>query len=272
MKKRKLRLKKKNFFLLLSIICSIILISCNIFYLIPWLLDNQKEKQEMKKIKEKTPIIEIEEKEKKEEDATTSFDPYWDFTKMNYIEVDFSNLLKMNAETVAWISVNNTNINYPIVQHSDNKYYLTHSFDHSQNSAGWVFMDYRNDAKNFQKNTIIYAHGRKNGSMFGTLKNVLNKKWYQNTNNHSIRISSPQENSIWQVFSIYKIATTNDYIQTKFSSDTSFSNFLDKIIKRSIYNFETEITTTDKILTLSTCFNEKEKIVLHAKLIKSQKR
>ena len=217
----------------------------------------------MKQIKEKTPIIEkeINKEENEKKDEKNFSDPYWEFIKMNYMEVDFSNLIKRNKETVAWISVNETNINYPVVQHSDNEYYLNHSFNHSKNEAGWVFMDYRNQAQTFQQNTILYAHGRKNGSMFGTLKNTLNKNWYQNPNNHIVKVSTPFENSLWQVFSIYKIETTNDYIQTDFSNETSFLTFIHKISDRSIYKFPTTVNGNDKILTLSTCFNEKEKIV-----------
>lgn len=273
MKKRKLRLKKKNFCLILTALFSTILIIANLFYVIPWILDNHKVGKEMKKIKEETPIIEKKpsgEDEKKEEEVP-SFNPYWDFIKMNYLEVDFSNLKKTNNEVVAWVLVNGTNINYPVVQHSDNKYYLTHSFDRSKNSSGWVFMDYRNNSKEFQKNTILYAHGRKNGSMFGTLKNVLDDKWLQE-NHDTIRLSTPHENSLWQVFSVYKIHTTNDYIQTDFSSDEEYSQFLHKLQERSIHHFSTTLQASDKILTLSTCFNEEEKVVLHAKLVQAEER
>ncbi len=274
MKKRKLYLQKKKFFLFLLIILSTIIIIYNVICIIPWLLDNHKINKEMKQIKEETPIIEkeINEEENEKPEEKNSSNPYWDFIKMNYMEVNFSNLIKTNKETVAWISVNETNINYPVVQHSDNEYYLNHSFNHTKNDAGWVFMDYRNQTQTFQQNTILYAHGRKNGSMFGTLKNTLNKNWYQNPKNHIVKLSTPFENSLWQVFSIYRIETTNDYIQTDFSNEDSFLSFIDKINNRSIYKFPTTVNVNDKILTLSTCYNEKEKIVLHAKHIRSEKR
>lgn len=92
---------------------------------------------------------------------------------MNMINVNFNDLKKTNPDIVGWIKVNGTNINYPFVQSKDNKYYLTHSFNKSYNSAGWVFLDYRNNNTN-NKNTIIYAHGRTDKTMFGTLKKVLN--------------------------------------------------------------------------------------------------
>lgn len=271
MKKRKLHLKKKNICFLIIILFSSGLIFYNFTSIINWFFDNGKVAKELKEIKEETPISEKEVISNQKE-GKPSFDPYWDFIKTNYMEVDFSNLKKMNEEVVAWILVNGTNINYPVVQHNDNEYYLNHSFSQSKNEAGWVFMDYRNQKDVFQKNTIIYAHGRKNGSMFGTLKNILNSSWYKNSNNYIVKLSTLYENSLWQVFSIYKIRTTNDYIQTDFSTDDSFLTFLDKISSRSIYDFQTTVNKDDKVLTLSTCFNEEEKIVLHAKLIESQQR
>ena len=107
---------------------------------------------------------------------------------MNLLEVDFNELLSKNSDTVGWIEVKGTNINYPIVQTTNNEYYLNHAFDKTKNDAGWVFMDYRNDAKNFDQNTIIYAHSRYNQTMFGSLKNILSSSWYNNKNNHIIRM------------------------------------------------------------------------------------
>lgn len=119
-------------------------------------------------------------------------DPYWDYIKMNLINVDFEKLKSVNNDVKGWIQVNGTNINYPFVQTIDNKYYLTHSFDNSYNYSGWVFLDYRNNNSSVisNKNTIIYAHGLKNGTMFGTLKNALNKNWYNNTDNHIVKLST----------------------------------------------------------------------------------
>ena len=197
--------------------------------------------------------------------------PYWDFIKMSMMDVDFTDLKKLNSDTIGWIKVEGTNINYPFVQASDNDFYLKHTFNRSYNSAGWVYLDYRN-SKNLtnNRNSIIYAHGRYDGSMFGTLKNALNQKWQKNTNNYVVKISTPESNTLWQVFSVYRIPTTNDYIKTDFSGNNEFSAFANILTKRSFYDFQTSISPTDKILTLSTCIgkNNTERMVLHAKLIK----
>ena len=96
--------------------------------------------------------------------------------------------------------------------------------------------------------------------------------WYQNKSNHIIRISTELENTLWQVFSVYKIEEESYYIKTDFSNDTEFNDFLTTIKNRSKYDFNTELTSSDKILTLSTCANDKERYVVHAKLIKKSAR
>lgn len=168
--------------------------------------------------------------------------------------------------------MNGTNINYPFVQTYDNRYYLTRSFDKSYNQAGWVFLDYRNSIDTLNKNNIIYAHGRLDETMFGSLKNILTSGWVNNINNHIVKLSTEKHNTLWQVFSVYKITTTNDYIQVYFSSNSEFLEFGNMLINRSNYKFNTNINENDKILTLSTCYNDYEKVVLHAKLIKIEEK
>ena len=188
---------------------------------------------------------------------------------MNMINVDFNDLKRTNPDVVSWVKVNGTNNNYPFVQVNDNKYYLTHSFNKSYNAAGWVFLDYRNNNTN-NKNTIIYAHGRTDKTMFGTLRKVLNNGWLNNTDNFVIKISTETENSLWQIFSVYHIPTTSDYLKTDFDEDTEYQNFLDMIKNRSSYNFNTSVNSNDNILTLFTCYSNSDKMVVHAKLIKKE--
>jgi len=181
--------------------------------------------------------------------------------------IDFDKLKKINADTKGWLKVRGTNIDYPFLQTTNNKFYLSHSFDKSVNQAGWLFMDYRNDINNLSQNTIIYAHARIDGTMFGSMKNVLGQDWYSNKDNHIIEIYSEKQETKWKVFSVYHIITTDDYLQTSFNSTDDFKSFLGLISNRSIHNFNNSTGKNDKILTLSTCYNANEKIVLHAKLI-----
>ena len=133
-------------------------------------------------------------------------------------------------------------------------------------------MDYRNHANDFDTNTIIYGHGMYNGTMFGSLKNIVKSNWYTNSDNYVVKLSTENENTLWQVFSVYHVKTTTDYLKTNFSSDEEYESFLDMILSRSVFDFKTEVEIDDKIITLSTCYDKKEKVVLHAKLIKKETR
>lgn len=190
-----------------------------------------------------------------------------DENKKEY-KIDFNKLKDQNNETVAWIKVNNTNIEYPVVKGTNNSFYLNHSFDKSNNSAGWIFADYRNKFDNTDKNIVIYGHNMKDNSMFGSLKNILNSDWYDNEENTNITLYTENEKCIYKVFSIYKIESEDYYIKTEFSDDNNFEQFVNTIKKRSIKEFNTDVSKEDNILTLSTCANNnKYRVVLHAKKI-----
>ena len=183
-------------------------------------------------------------------------------------KVDFNKLKEQNSDAVAWIKVNNTNIEYPVVKGSNNSFYLNHSFDKSNNSAGWIFADYRNKFDNTDKNIVIYGHNMKDNSMFGSLKNILNSDWYDNEENTNIILYTENEKCIYKVFSIYKIESEDYYIKTEFESDKKFEQFVNTIKKRSIKEFDIDVSESDNILTLSTCANNnKYRVVLHAKKI-----
>lgn len=197
-------------------------------------------------------------------------DPYWDFIKMPLINVDFDELKKTNNDTIGWIKVNGTNINYPFVQTNDNDFYLNHDFNKKRNGGGWLFMDYRN--KGNDKNTIIYGHGMYNGTLLGTLRNIVDNDWYTNSDNYVVKLSTPDGNTLWQVFSVYKIKPVTDYLEVDFYDDKEFGKFSKMLLKRSIFDFKTSVSSSDRILTLSTCYDKKTRVVLHAKLIKEEKR
>lgn len=275
-KKRRIRWNNVILFLIILVFLTILIISS--INIIKWLKDSKNTNTEIKEIQQETEIIETEDTEETEiieqpkEEEVNKDNPYWNYINMNLIDVDFNDLKNKNNEVIGWIQVNGTNINYPFVQTSDNEFYLTHSLDKSYNKAGWVFMDFRNNKLDFDKNTILYAHGRADNTMFGSLKKIIFNKWLSNSNNHVIKLSTETENTLWQVFSVYKIPTTNDYIQVKFINDKDFLNFGNMLIQRSKHNFNTTISENDKILTLSSCYNDDEKVVLHAKLIKREKK
>lgn len=217
-------------------------------------------------------IAKEEEEEKPDESDSTTPDeteknPPNTKPKLEIKNTDIATLTSINPETVAWIKVNNTKIDYPIVQGSNNEFYLKHNFYLESDNNGWVFMDYRNNPKELNDNTIIYAHNRYySGVMFGTLQNTLRSSWYTKEENHNISFRTLYKTYNFKVFSVYKIYKTTDYMSTTFTDNTIKQEFFQMLKDRSIYDFGITPNGEDKIITLSTCVNGDYRIVLHAVL------
>ena len=176
-------------------------------------------------------------------------------------------LKELNDETVGWLNVPGTNIDYPVVKAKDNAYYLRHNFKKEKDYNGWVFMNYLNSAEMLDKNTIIFAHNRYYSNiMFGTLNKVGKKTWYQNIKDNLITYSDINKEMKWEVFAAYTVPVTDDYLETNFSTDEDFNNFIKMIRSRSVISSDLEIKSTDKILTLSTCADINTRFVVHAVL------
>lgn len=185
--------------------------------------------------------------------------------KNNYI----ASLLTLNPDTVGWLKVNNTKIDYPVVKGTDNDFYLKNNLYKQNDINGWIYMDYRNNEKELKKNTIIYGHNMYySGIMFGTLHKTANKNWYTNEENLIISFNTMYETMNWRIFSIYKVNKTSDYIKTEFATDEDFEEYIKLIKGRSINDFKIDITKEDKVLTLSTCTGDNQRFVVHAKLVK----
>ncbi len=269
--RKKRRLRPWIFYLLITFFASILIFSvARIFF---WQQDNEH-------IKEIEKQIEKDVKPKKNKEEGELINPpeekesdYWYYVKMPFYEVDFNSLLAKNQDTVAFIHMNNTNVNYPVVQTTDNDYYLTHAYDHSNNEAGWVFMDYRSTLNPLGNNVILYGHGRLNKTVFGSLKNALTPSWQNNKDNYVIWLSTPQENLLYQIFSIYTIQTEGYYLKQDFRSDQEKETWITTMKQRNIAPIDTSVSISDNVLTLSTCENNTGgRIVIHAKLIKRQAR
>ena len=262
--------KWKKWVLIFLTLVFIVVLVYSLLKILFWFKDNMDMSSVIKEISENIEVEEVIDDENTElvNEGEDELSDYWYYITFPLINVDIGNLKVKNKDTVGWINVNNTNINYPFVQANDNYYYLNHSFDNSVNKAGWVFLDYRNDNDLSDKNNIIYAHSRLDKTMFGSLNDTLKYSWYSNKDNHIIKISTEKENTLWQIFSVYKIPVESYYITTDFLNDSAFEDFLDVIKKRSVFDFNTNLTKDDRILTLSTCYSDKERTVIHAKLIK----
>ena len=253
-----MKIKKGNLLIGFIQVISIIIIIISLYYIYLWYIDNKKTENILNEIYENENVS--------SDNISVDND-----LKIEVENIDFNKLINKNPDTIGWIKVLGTDINYPVVQTNNNDFYLTHSFDKSYNKAGWIFADYINkNLKNneLDKNTIIYGHNRQNNSMFGTLSNVFKEEWLSNKENYYINFSTLNNNMVWEVFSTYTIEKEEYYIQSNFSSDEEYISFLNTIKNRSTYKYDVNISKEDKILTLSTCTNVGEgRTVLHAKLI-----
>lgn len=271
LRRKRMRLKPVPFAILILICSSIFIFS--LYSLVTWQLDNNKIKNLHSEIDDISNGEFIKDKGDAFNPPDDKDSDYWYYINLPFYNVDFDELLKKNKDTVAFIHMENNNINYPVVQSKDNNYYLTHAFDKSYNEAGWVFLDYRNNINSLSFNNIIYGHGRLNKTVFGSLKDTLDKKWQSNKDNLAVYISTPNENMIFQIFSIYTIKSESYYINTLFNNKNEKSKWLDTMIQRNTSAINTSVDTNDKILTLSTCLDDNGgRVVVQAKLIKTQKR
>jgi len=212
--------------------------------------------ENVKKKMDQTEEIELPE-EKKEDEL---------LIKNKYI----ASLLSINPDVVGYLKVNNTNIDYPVVVSKDNMYYLKKNLYQEDDKNGWIFMDFRNSDKFLNDNTIIYGHNMYySGIMFGTLHRALNSSWYNNEENLKISFDTMYESMNWQIYSIYTIPKTSDYLKVTFHTKEEKEEYINMTKNRSIKNFNIEVTEEDKLLTLSTCTGENDRLVIHAKLIKN---
>lgn len=187
---------------------------------------------------------------------------YWKYINSNSINVNFDKLKKMNEDIIGWIQISGTNVNYPYVKTTNNTFYLKHSINKKSNHIGWTFEDYKADDKS--NNIVLYNYSDKTNLASST--KTLEKKWFDSSE-HIIKTSTLFENNIWQIFSIYKTKNIKDF-EIKYDN---LVDYLKPMVEKSIYNFDVDISNTVKIITFITRQNN-EYIVIHAKLIKQQKR
>lgn len=191
-------------------------------------------------------------------------------TNRSAIRPQFSDLQEVNKQIVGWISVDGTKLDLPILQADNNEFYLDHNFKDSYSRAGSIFMDYRNDVTNMNRNTILYGHAMKNGTMFGSLKNYL-KQDYANAH-RTIYLDTLYEGYGVEVFAAYETTIDFNYIKTEFQTDEAFSHFIEEVNKRSMIEMNVEVGPDDQIVTLSTCkeffISNDQRVVVQGKLVK----
>ena len=252
--------KKKNTLpiYIFRLISCIIIIIC-LFLLNKWIQENKANKDILNNIQSQVSFST--EQQFLPQETTTP--------KPNEYSRDFEILNDINQDTIGWLHINNTDINHPIVQTKNNDYYMTHNFKKEYNSAGWIFADYRNNFNtNDDKNTIIYGHNRKDGSMFSSLNNILDKNWHTDPTNQIITLYTANKKLQYRIFAVYTINAEEFENLTEFKTEKEYQNYINNSIQHSIYNFNTKVSTEDKIITIYTCANNNiDRIILQGKLI-----
>lgn len=178
-----------------------------------------------------------------------------------------NNLYNKYEDYRGWIKVDNTNIDYPIVQGKDNSFYLDKDINKNYVSSGSIFMNYLNNGFN-DENTILFGHHMRNKTMFAQLEKYKEKEFFQNDNDIKIEVENDKVLT-YKVFSVYVTDANDNYIKTNFDNKSEYKEFLDKIKNKSIYKSDINVDENDKIITLSTCsykFND-ARMVVHGKLL-----
>jgi len=186
------------------------------------------------------------------------------------LQVDFPLLQSVNSQIVGWIFGSDGAINYPVVLGGDNSYYLRRLVDGTPNQNGSIFMDYRNAADLSHRNTFIYGHNMKNGTMFASLSSYASPEYYRQ--HPELILVMPDRTWCLQVFSGYVTPGNSDIYQIDFESEEEFAAYLERVKSFSDITTDVQVTTKDRIVTLSTCTYDYEdaRYVLHCKLVPMQ--
>ena len=184
---------------------------------------------------------------------------------------NYKKLKKLNKNTVGYISIKGTKIAYPVLQYTDNHYYMEKDFYNKDSHEGWIYLDYRNNTKEFSDNNIIYGNDLFEETMFGTLKNVFASSYRKDENNMIVSLNILNKNYKFKIFSAYKTEYETDYLQVEFDTKEDKKDYINKITERSLFESDIIVGEESKILTLSTYIGtHKQRIVVHAVLMKEE--
>lgn len=237
-KKKKIKLKKKYkiFLLNVTLIAFVILFLYSTYNTFKIIYYSKKSDKEIIELIDQVMVVDEYEEEGKKIEETT---------------IDFSKLKFINNDVVGWIEIPNTNINYPILQAKDNKYYLNRDINKKYNINGSIYMNFKNRSDFTDNNTIIFGHYTHKTSMFTELKKI-----YEGAYGKEIKIDiyTEEGKSEYQIYSAY-ITSPND--ATVLNTETSY-------FERSDKSFDIP-EKGDKTLTLSTCYvNNSKRLIIHA--------
>lgn len=166
-------------------------------------------------------------------------------------EVDFEALREINPNIVAWIHLEGTPISYPVVQGQDNEFYLNHLFDGTRNAAGTLFVDSRNAPDFTDRNTIIYGHNMRDGSMFAVLEEFSSQEFFEQ--NSRMFLLTPEGSYLIYLFAGYRANVHANSWQRSFADADEFEKWIREAKRQSDFTSEVEVTESDLVVTLSTC-------------------
>lgn len=166
-------------------------------------------------------------------------------------EIDFSALQQTSSDVVGWILSEGNAISYPVVQGDDNDYYLTHLFNGEPNKLGSVFMDYRSSGDFSDRNTVLYGHNMKDGSMFSSLIDYADQSHYDRF--PEMVLYTPEGNYTIELFAGLLADGQSGLICRTFGGDEEFQDYVDSLKESSTFSCEVPVGPGDRIVTLCTC-------------------
>lgn len=174
------------------------------------------------------------------------------------IHVDFDALKEINSDVVGWIYLEDSKVNFPVVQGEDNQEYLYWLINGDYNSSGTPFVDYRNAWDFSDRNTVIYGHNMNNGAMFADIHKYEDQEYYDS--HPVIWLLTPRQTYKLEIFAGYKTGLDADAWQMFFISDDEYMQWLDSAIEKSAFESDIIPTVEDRIVTLSTCSDSANQI------------
>ena len=184
------------------------------------------------------------------------------------VYVDFKKLLEESPDVVAWLYCPDTVINYPVVQGTDNEFYLHHSYDGEAFNSGSIFVDYENSPGFVDSNTVIYGHNMSDGSMFASISNWSSQSFYDQ---HPLMwLLTPTENYRVILVSGYTTSAYSDTYQIFRLPSLEFEEYLGQAKAQSDFAMEDPLDPDAHYVLLSTCAYEFDdaRYVLHGRLEK----
>ena len=165
--------------------------------------------------------------------------------------VDFDGLGAINSDVAAWLILEGSQINYPVVHAADNVFYLNHTFDGTANGVGTLFIDSNNASGFADQNTIIYGHHMKDGSMFADLLSYQSQAYFEK--NPQMLLLTPEGNYLLELFAAYTADVTANSWKRTFDDEASFSAWIAEAKELSDFISDVDVLPTDRVVTLSTC-------------------